>query len=387
MSEKNSKPKIQWVVALGAAAAWFGQQAGAGFASGLQTITYFTNAGWLSLITTLVPMTILGFVFYFMGEYAREIKATSYKDVATTLYSDNKAVGKAVLTLFDLIIMGSVLITSSTTIAGAGTLMEKTFGMNYLLATIIFTILIVVISMFGARFLAAISLPLCAAMVVMLLIIGVLLIGNNWDSLQQVVASKETFGVSTGTAIKNMLYYTGLQTGFIGAYIAIAGSFGSKNDNKVMAITGGVANTVMLALLSCAVLSRMPGIATSKIPILDMTNELFGNGSILSWFYTISLFIAYISTGDVVAATSRFGTLINRNNKYNQILVDAILGAILLCGSLLMAQLGITVLVDKGYKFLALLRGPLYIAGGLVFAPYKLHQIRKKRASKAAVEA
>ena len=205
------------MVALGAAGAWFGQHAGAGFASGLQTITYFTNAGWISLITTLIPMVILGFVFYFMGEYARNIHAESYKDVALTLYSKNKTISKIMLTFFDVIIMGSVLITSSTTIAGGGTLLEQKLGMNYLVATILFTILIVVISMFGAKVLALISLPLGATMIVMLFCIGMLVVTHNWDAVVNIVKTRETFGVSTGTAIGNLLYYTGLQTGFIGA--------------------------------------------------------------------------------------------------------------------------------------------------------------------------
>lgn len=383
--DNNGKPKIQWVVALGAASAWFGQQCGAGFASGLQTITYFTSAGWLSIFTTLFPMAVLGLVFYFMGEYAREIKATSYKDVALTLYSKNEKIGKVMLTFFDLIIMGSVLITSSSTIAGAGTLMERSFGMNYLLATIIFTIAIVIISMFGARFLAMISLPMMVVLIGMLASIAILIITSNWSDIVTIVSSHDTFGTSTGTAIGNMLYYTGLQVGFVGAYMAIAGSFGRKEDNKVMAITGAIINGGMLALVSLAVLSRMPGVKEDAIPILSIVAEHFGENSIFSLFYSISLFLAYISTADVVAATSRFGVLINRDGKHNQVLVDAILGAVLLTISLLLAQFGVKAIVNQGYKLLALLRGPIYIAGGLIFAPIRLRQIRAERAQKEAV--
>lgn len=329
-------------------------------------------------------MAVLGLVFYFMGEYAREIKATSYKDVALTLYSKNEKIGKVMLTFFDLIIMGSVLITSSSTIAGAGTLMERSFGMNYLLATIIFTIAIVIISMFGARFLAMISLPMMVVLIGMLASIAILIITSNWSDIVTIVSSHDTFGTSTGTAIGNMLYYTGLQVGFVGAYMAIAGSFGRKEDNKVMAITGAIINGGMLALVSLAVLSRMPGVKEDAIPILSIVAEHFGENSIFSLFYSISLFLAYISTADVVAATSRFGVLINRDGKHNQVLVDAILGAVLLTISLLLAQFGVKAIVNQGYKLLALLRGPIYIAGGLIFAPIRLRQIRAERAQKEA---
>lgn len=381
---KEKKPKIQWVVALGAAGAWFGQQAGAGFASDLQTITYFTGAGYLSLFTTLVPMVILGIMFYFMGEYAREIKAQSYKDVALTLYSNNEKVGRIMLLFFDLIIMGSVLITSSTTIAGAATLMQRTMGVNYLLASILFTGLIVLVSMFGARVLAMISLPLMILLVGMLATISGLLIFENMDGIKNIIATKDTFGTPVSTAVQNMFYYTGLQTGFCGAYIAIAGGFGRKEDNKVMAISGTIINGGMLAFVSLAVLSRMPGIKEDAIPILTMVTERFGENSILGMFYTWSLYLAYVSTADVVAATSRFGVLINKSHKHNQILVDTILACVLLTGSLILAQLGIKTLVNHGYKTLSLMRGPIYIAGGLIFAPIRLRQIRRARAQKQA---
>ena len=219
---KKETVKIQWVVALGAAFAWFGQHCGSGFFSGLQMVKYFTNAGWLSLFTTMFPFVVLGFVFYYMGEYARLIHAKSYKDVAETLYSKNKMIGNVMVTFFDIIIMGSVLITSSTVLAGAGTLMNQAFGINYTFATVLFTGVVVLISMFGATVLAKINLPLGIVMTGTIVIVAFALISKNWGGLAEVVKSKDTFGVSSGTAIGNMLYYTGLQTGFCGAFMSIA---------------------------------------------------------------------------------------------------------------------------------------------------------------------
>lgn len=376
--------KVQWAVALGAAGAWFGQHCGAGFASGLQEITYFVNAGWVSAFTTLIPMVIIGTAFYFIGEYAREIHATSYKDVATTLYSKNKVVGNIMLVIFDLIVMASVLVSSSSVMAGAGSLLNETFGWDYTFATIVFAALIVVVSMFGARVLAEINLPLSVVLIGGLFIIAVALIGANWGNLEAIFASGETFDAEPVDVVGNVLYYTCMQTGFAGAYIAIAGQFTSSKDSKVMAVTGIIINTGMLLLVSMAVLSGMPGIASEDIPILIMVRECFGSGSVLFTFYSISLFLAYVSTADVVAATSRFGVLVNRKKRYNQVVVDAILAIILLGASLLLAQFGIRALVDVAYRALGLLRGPVYLLGGLVFAPIKLHQIRARRAAEEA---
>lgn len=371
---------IQWSIALGAAGAWFGQHCGAGFASGLQEITYFVGAGWLSVFTTLVPMVVIGCAFFFLGEYAREIHATSYKDVALTLYSSRKPVGTVMLFIFDLIVMASVLVSSSSVMAGAGALLNETLGLEYTLATVLFMFAIVVISMFGAKFLAKANLPISIVLVGSLLVIAVALIGANWDSLVTIVTTRETFGVEPLEAVENMLYYTCMQTGFAGAYMAIAGQFTSKRESQIMATAGIVINTGMLFLVSMAVLSGMPGVVGENIPILTMIQQAFGSGSVLFTFYSLSLFLAYVSTADVVAATSRFGVLINRNGRFNQVVVDALLAIVLLVASLLLAQLGIQTLVDVAYRALGLLRGPVYLIGGLIFAPIRLRQIRARRA-------
>lgn len=378
---KRNLKSIQWSMALGAAGAWFGQHCGAGFASGLQEITYFVNAGWISIFTTLFPMVVIGIAFYFLGEYAREIHAHSYKDVASTLYSSNPVIGRIMLFVYDLIIIGSVLIFTSSTVAGAGTLLNQTLGWDYTVATVLFAIGIVVISMFGARVLAVINFPMSVVLIGSLLAIAVSLIGTNEDNLVRVFEAHETFGAGPVNIISNMLYYTLIQTGFAGAYMAIAGQFKSKTESRIMAISGIVINAGMLLLVSFAVLSGMPSIANEEIPILALVNEHFGSNSILYVFYTISLLLAYISTSDVMAATSRFGVLLNKEGKYNQILIDAILAVIMLAGSLLIAQLGIKTIVNIAYKGIGLLRGPVYLAGGLIFAPWRLHKMRAKKAA------
>lgn len=81
-----------------------------------------------------------------------------------------------------------------------------------------------------------------------------------------------------------------------------------------------------------------------------------------------------------MAATSRFGSLVNRNGRFNQVVVDAVIALVLLTCSILLAQFGIRALVDVAYRGLGMLRGPVYLAGGLIFAPIRLRQLRRARA-------
>ena len=151
-----------------------------------------------------------------------------------------------------------------------------------------------------------------------------------------------------------------------------------------MAVSGVVINTVMLLIACLAVLSGMPGIAHEDLPILIMIRDAFGSGSILFAFYAVSLLLAYVSTADVVAATSRFGAILNRHGRFNQVMVDAVIAFALLGCSLLLAQLGIRTLVDVAYRGVGMLRGPVYLLGGLVFAPMRLRAMRRGKSQTAA---
>ncbi len=385
----DNKSKIRWTIVLGTACAWFGQHCGSGFCSGVQIAMYHGRLGFWSLFSTVIPFILLAFAFYNMGEYARRIKAHSYKEVASTLYSDNAAVGKVTLFLWDLSVLSNVLISGGAVVAGAATLLQQVFGFNYALSSIVFAIIVTVICMFGAIGLTRISLPLVGIMVVLIGIVATVLIRENWTGLEQIVVTQDTFEATPYLAVRNTIIYTGLASNFICAFMAIAPNFNNSKESKYTAIFGAILNCVMLSLVSLALLSCMPGIADAKLPILQMISDRFGIGGGLTVAYQGGLYLAYVTTGvgNVFAAVSRFGAVFNKQEVRNQKLVDALLAIAFLTVAVFMAQFGLAALVDKGYKFLSYMRFPLYVLGGLIFVPIRFRSWKKKEAAQMQTEA
>ena len=60
-------------------------------------------------------------------------------------------------------------------------------------------------------------------------------------------------------------------------------------------------------------------------------------------------------------------------------MIDGILCVIFLLCAILIAQFGLSVLVDQGYKIQSYLRLPLYVGCTLIFVPIRLHQMNKKK--------
>lgn len=378
----KKKATVRWTIVLGTAAAWFGQHCGSGFCSGVQVAMYHGRLGVLSLLSTVIPFIMLGFAFYNMGEYARRIKANSYKEVASTLYSEKESVGKVALLLWDVSVLSNVLISGGAVIAGASTLLEQSFGMNYAIASITFAIVVTIICMFGAIGLTRISLPLVGIMVSLICVVAGVLVYENWGSLAQIIVTHDTFEATPFLAVKNTILYTGLASNFICAFMAIAPKFENSRETKITAIAGAILNCFMLSFVSLALLSQMPGIGDAKLPIFTMISERFGPTGPLTVIYQGGLFLAYVTTGvgNVFAAVSRFGALFNKNETRNQKVVDAVLAIAFLIFAVVIAQFGLAALVDKGYKFLSYLRFPLYVLGGLIFVPIRFRRMKQAEA-------
>lgn len=377
--ENKTKTKIQWALALGTASTWFGQHCGAGFASGAQVTKYFAESGWLAIFMTVIPFVILGVVMYLMSEYARRIGAHSYKDVALSLYSSNPTVGKVMLFIWDVSLMLNIFISGGAVVAGCSTLLNQTLGLPYIVASVFFAAIVALICMFGARVMAKISLSIVSVLIAALCVVAFALLSKNWGYLGEIIGQRQTFGASAGLTLSNTIFYVGIGSTFIVPLTSMAGEFDSKRDSKAMAISGALMNGLTLLFVTLAVLTGMPGAMNSNLPVLDMLNANFGATGPLALIYQIALFLAYLTMADVFAAIQRYGALFNKSGKRNQAVIDGILCVVFLLCAILIAQFGLKVLVDKGYKIQSVLRIPLYVVCTLIFVPIRLRQMNKKK--------
>ncbi len=377
--EKKTKTKIQWILVLGTACTWFGQHCGAGFASGAQVTKYFATSGWKSIFMTLIPFVILGVVMYLMSEYVRRTGARGYKDVALNLYSQNSAVGRVMLFVWDISLLLNIFISGGAVVAGCSTLLNQTLGIPYVLASVLFASVVALICMFGAKVMARISLGIVSVLIAALCIVAFALLSKNWSYLGEILGQRQTFGASSTLTLTNTIFYVGIGSTFIVPLTSMACEFKSKQDSKVMAISGALMNGLTLLFVTLAVLTGMPAAMDSNLPVLDMLNANFSSTGPLAIVYQLALFLAYLTMADVFAAIQRYGAVINKKGKFNQAIVDGILCVLFLLCAILIAQFGLKALVDKGYKIQSFLRIPLYVVCTLIFVPIRLHQMKKKK--------
>lgn len=380
-------------LAFGAAAVWFGSHCGSGFCTGTMALEYFSQYGWAGVFTSFLPFIALFVFACLIGEYARCIGAKSYKDVVAEIYTSNKAVSAVLIAIWDILAIMVVFVSVGSCLAAAATLLSDIFSLDYFLGTVLVALMVVAINSFDAKMLTKISKPLVYVMIVCIIIICVSIIHSRWDNLLLIMAERRTFPQKPGQggldkALLQAFNYVSLQSAFCcGAWLPIMGTMRSRRDVTTAGAVGAVLNGGMLALVSIAIVSQMPAMQNEALPIYSSILSYYGRESVLLIIYQIALFLAILTTATASTfnATARWSDVVHsfaakKRPSLNKRAVNLLVSVLLMAGTICVAQFGLRAIISRGYTLVATLKAPLALSAGFIFAPIRLHQMRRKAA-------
>ena len=273
------------------AVSWFGYHCGAGFASGSQVKVYVAKYG--APAAFIVPIFAWICCAAFIGiivEYARLVQAKSYRDVASTIYFDNPVFGKIIILVWDLMVFFSTIVASSSCVAGCGTLVQKLFGLPYMVGCAAFVILMIALTAFGTGVLNRLG-KVSTPLIVLFILVCVVGITRNWDNLVTVMttsAGVPAEPASTGKLLERGLTYGCIQISFVHAACVIGGGFKTRKETYTMVGVGFLMNCVAMIFGSLATLSTYPGCLDSSMPLFDIVNSLSGTMGLIMMIVTTS---------------------------------------------------------------------------------------------------
>ncbi|MBQ8089719.1 MAG: hypothetical protein IJ233_03180 [Pyramidobacter sp.] len=204
MSSNNKKAlSSSWAIAFTVASVWFGTHVGGGFATGNQVIGYFAQYGQItSLIFPLLAMGLLAIVMHIWLKFARLNGFDNYKDTVSALYPSPKFEF-----LFEIFYIVIILAAVAAAVAGAGEVLANFLGVPYVGATkvlfnLIVVALLVVLSIFGVKLVAAASTVLSVAIMIisgLMILFGLLKANMINDLFQQFAVDPASY--TTGSAV------------------------------------------------------------------------------------------------------------------------------------------------------------------------------------------
>ncbi|CAG9620573.1 YkvI family membrane protein [Sutcliffiella rhizosphaerae] len=174
-----------WLSAFQIAAVYVGTIVGAGFATGKEIVQFFTQFGWIAIITILIS----GVLFIWLGTkmmiLSNRINASSYKEFNEHLF------GKAAGTFVNLFMLVILICVGAVMLSGAGAVFEEQLGWSYQIGLFITMLLSVGVVILGVKGLVGVNVIVVPVMITFSLIIAGNAIMDNGLSFLSLSPLKE----------------------------------------------------------------------------------------------------------------------------------------------------------------------------------------------------
>ncbi len=364
---KDVIKKVSFASVFSVASVWFGSHAGGGFATGNQATQYFVQYGWYGPLMAVISMAILALVLREIIIMTNNHGFTNYKQVFEELFYPYTKI-EIFFEIFNYII---ALSATGAAIAGAATLFTD-YGVNYTVAVIGVSVILFILTIFGANLVAKASTVMSICILICCAIIFFIGIKTRQMEIATVIATRQTSGTGILQPILKVLSYAGFQVLCAPALISCSFLLKTKENATKATIIGFIMNALALGL-SCLMLLGWYSeysITGTELPTLYICNQL--GIPFLYYFYTISLFLCFISTGVscIFGLVPRFENtkILQKFNVNKRRMIISLSGLIL---STLVSMAGLTNIIKYAYVYSGYLSVIVVVIPVLTIGHYK----------------
>ncbi|MCG7278571.1 hypothetical protein MHJ95_06175 [Corynebacterium imitans] len=255
--------------AIGISLAFIGVLVGAGFASGQETMQYFTAFGtqgiWGAALSSAL-MLIAGVSILQLGSY---YQAKEHMEVLGNVSSKIMSWILDIATITTLFSIGFVMF------AGAGSNLNQQFGLPVWIGATLMLVLVLVVGMMDVDKVTA-AVGAITPLLLFFVIFGCIytLVNTDLDWAQFNIQAQEVSTNLPNWWISS-LNYTGLNAICVASMALVIG--GNQLDTRAAGLggfLGGMGYLVMLALLSCGLLAAVGDIAGDDMPMLTLITNI-----------------------------------------------------------------------------------------------------------------
>ena len=349
-----------------------------GVASGTQLNQYYVNFGLPGIIMTVVAMGILAFALYCSMEFSRIYKAYDYESWVTKLFNN-----KYVVILFDVSFFVTIISAAGGSLNAIATLLQDFWGINYWLGVGIVIVVSMLLCAFGAELVRKSSSYMMFVVVGVLLLIMILVVSSGDADLAGAVANQAQNLPGADWSANNWLsalwqaiIYGSFQATIVANIASVADTLPDRRESKKAAVTGYLANTLLLIVLCMMLYSftNVYAITDEALPFYSMLARM--DMSWLTVVYILVVFIAVISTvvGFAFAGVARFGKYYRQAGRKHLAhpLRDALFVLVLLAACAAISQVGIMNLVKYGYQLLGYINLFVIVLPALIIGGRKI---------------
>jgi len=358
------------------AAVWIGGHFGPGFATGTSMTTWFVRYGIVGLLLPLVSMAITAGVMYFMVEFARQEKASNYKDLAHSIYGEKG--GKVMTLMYDVVFLVTVMCAGGLCISGLASLLEAHLGLPYWGGASLTIILAALLCLYGSKVLGTASAYMMYFIIgVVVLIVAMSFIFGDYDLAGSFAnSSANAKDPSFLSALWHAVLYGFFQSSLCFNIVSVSDLLEDRAASKKTAVCGYLINIILMVMVVLMMFSytNVFAICDDTLPIYSILSRL-GFGW-LTWIYVILMTLAVLSSaaGLAFAGTVRFDSLLKgiQNKKAR----SAIITVVLLGLATLAASFGLKSLMSTGNSIIGYLSIVIIVIPAFTLVRSKLKEKR-----------
>ena len=370
--ENDSKVKKGLPAFIGVAAVWMGTHFGPGVASGTQLDVYYVKYGIPGICMTVFAMALLACALYCSMEFSRIYKTYDYQSWVEKLFGM-----KWFVILFDISFLVTIITALGGSLNAVAVLLNKFAGLNYWLGVILVIACAMLLCAYGADLVRKASSYMMFVVVGILLVIMILVITKGDGDMAGSIANQKANlpDVSWGKAIWSAVIYACFQATVVANIASVADGLEDRKASKKAAITGFIANSLLLIVLCLTIFSytNVYKVTDEALPFYSILQRLGMNW--LTGIYILVVFIAVLSTvvGFAFAGVARFSKYYrSKKEGAKHSLRDAIFVGLMLLVCAAASKFGIVKLVSTGYKILGYLNLPIIVLPALFIGGKKI---------------
>lgn len=367
---------------------WFSTHAGGGFASGNQATNYFVQYGWVAILAPLITFAFLAFCYRQVIVMCNNHDYDNYHELFRELWKPYPRLE----ILFEIYFFVMLICAVGAAIAGAAELLTEMMGVPYFLAIGIVSVILLLLSIFGPTLLARAATVMSVVILACCFLIYITGIAAKSDVIWETITNFENSSAdgftdhSALTIFKSIVTYAGFQCGVVPALASCGVVLKTRRNATISMIGGGIVNGVVLSLSCMMLLGWYGETKGSSLPLLEACNAM--GGGILTWAYSISLFMCFVSTGVslIYGLVPRFENtkpMKKVDNIYVRRSIISLLGMIV---PALFSTVGLTNVVQYGYQFAGLLGFIVLLLPLLFIGTYKNWKFSKEHPNGSPME-
>lgn len=385
---KKNDSKQNWFLYISIGALMFSSYVGPSVGAGTSLVNYFLTKGWVGMIFGPLMCSVLtAFINYCYFSYSCIYKPSHYRERTENIFARFGMIPKKVFGIFNDVLMAlTAILVVSAMVATESSVLNSIYGVNVAVITVLFSVFLIVLCIWGVKIIQKISTLCTVIMVVMIVVLAYFALPATIQDAAAFVELKEpvtAHGYTVFQAWFIILAYSGNFQSALDTVVPICAEMKNRKDVLMSTIWSVVPCFIVTEILVVCYSAFMPGVLSVEVPCLMLMQKIFGDVKIIYAFYVAFITLSIITTcvGLMYGLSYRWAEAGRHLKIFRNIDVKALrlgINIVILLIATAGSTVGIITLVSYGYVYLGQVSLPVVLltVGGIIFGIYKDKQQR-----------